>query len=231
MRRYGPNQRTEAYKAFAASLNQVRYILRIEAKIPDPPTGRNTNKANALRASALILNVSIFEYFLKAAFTEVADRINAISERERRRLDQGLLDRNGFAFAEFIRNYKGSKSDRLAHIRQAAVRISADGLFAEAFGDTRASPKPQTVREMFDALGTANVWPQLASKYNSLGPPDAESAIVDRLQFLCETRNEVVHAGGGVRVSRLELQNYVMFTERLASAVDSLLRDEFHRFT
>jgi hypothetical protein len=175
------------------------------------------------------LKVSLFEYYLRSAFIEVADRINAISAREGWRPEQDLLDRNGTAFADYVRNFKGSKADRLIRVRQAAAMISADALYSEALGDTRASPKPDTVKEMFDAIGTATVWPTLTAQYNALGSPDPESAIVQKLRHLCDTRNEVVHAGGGVRLSRAELQSHLQFVERLATAIDTQLRQEFRR--
>lgn len=230
MRRYAINHKTKAYRDLSSGLAEVRYVLKLENKLPDPPTGRFTSRANALRSSALTLLVAHFEYYLRSAFTEFADRINAIADREGWRPTPDLRDLNGYAFAEYLRNFKGGKPDKLAMIRQAAGIISADALYPDAFGDTRASPKPNTVKEMFEAVGTSNVWPTLAALFNVTGTLIPESIIILKLRHLCEARNEVIHAGAGVRFSRAELNDYVAFVERLALAVDTQVRVEFRRY-
>ncbi len=213
-------------------MKQVSYILKLESKLPDPPAGSSLIKANALRASAIILLVSAFEFYLKAVFTEFADRVNFVLANEETPIPSDLQDSNGLSFIQYINNFKGPRSDRLAALRSASSMIASSSLYADAFGDTRASPKPDTVKGMFESIGATNVWPTIALNFTAAGHTTYnEYTITQTLLFVCNTRNEAVHAGLAVSISRAQLHQYVIFFDALALSVDQFLRSEFRRRT
>ena len=161
MRRYRSNQKTDAFKEYVRSTKQVDYILRLESKLTDPPIRRDVSKLIALRSAAAILMVSIFEYYLKSAFSEIADRINEVHNREKSSVPPGIYERNVQAYINYIKNFRGQKSEKIAKVKLASKYVVDLSLFPEAFGDTRASPKPDTIKEMFEAIGAGNVWPTI----------------------------------------------------------------------
>jgi RiboL-PSP-HEPN len=119
----------------------------------------------------------------------------------------------------------GSASSRLTESATIAQRIASVAvalpyeLISEAFGDTRANPGPQSLREFLNRFDVKGAWRKLADETGW-----SETTIDAWLKSFVLIRNECAHSGTGTPApSTNDIRGYCELLETLASGISAIL--------
>jgi len=95
----------------------------------------------------------------------------------------------------------------------------------EAFSITiRSNPNSERLKEFFNSIGLQKFFIKIKPKFEKkIGKYVAPTEIEDTLDFIINQRNTVAHSANALNLSRLDLENYLVFLKSLSDICDDEL--------
>lgn len=216
-------RRSKALRDFLRGLGRPRTLLKLESKLPDPPTNRLRVKSESLRGGAIVLMSATFEAFLKEALAEYVERIaKKVTYSNDHRLPSGFAYNNDMGYLDNIRYLK--KADRHLEFKSHSFIVSSNLITSKSFDQTNSNANSECVDRMLKNIGMEGVWILIASEFNSISQIQLPHTIIkDKLDSYLNRRNEVAHNGVASNVTRLDLSSSIEFYEVLGNSIDIVL--------
>ncbi len=128
-------RRSRALREFKKAIGRPRNLLKIEGKLPDPPTLRLRVKSESLRGATIVLLSATFEAFLKESVAEYVERISKkFHYSNHPKLPQKFAWMNDYGYIEHLRKFK--EAERHKELKAHAAVIASNLITVESFDKT-----------------------------------------------------------------------------------------------
>jgi hypothetical protein len=229
----------ESYSEFIDSLREVETLLaaRPAAPLGSGSTASHTRErelVNAITRACVVMLVSHFEGFVKAALTELIDEI-CQAKPPARRLPEGLLELHTRERLQEIFGTEGPdrihRTRRLfttyAQLWDADRAVNPHLLSAKLLTRQFTNAKPEILDTVFSLLDVNDVITEADSHVNAaiLARGDGATSLkVDvKLTEIVERRNKIAHGDRDEKPTPFEVESYMVFVKDLAQCISFIV--------
>ncbi len=223
-----------ALASFTADVGRNKLFLAVEAKIRNPVSVRSRPRSEILLSAYVSLTCGRFESYLQEAFRLAAEdlRVRISKSNDQRIIKHDKFHRNNMqnfiAWSVGPGRYLGW-ADLEPRIVAFAQAISAGDIFPESFQYTKANPKADTVKSMFNDFGVESPFQKIAVKYiDSSGRKLNENLIRTKLDNFVKRRHQAAHNGRIPSMTRADAVDDSIFIVALAAAINEVLIGHLH---
>lgn len=217
---------SRALGVFRDALAVAEALLDHEGTLPEPPPDDKKRFVEGLKGGAAVLMVAAFENFLRESFEE---RLSLLAVDPPPIAFDDLPEKlrvstvySSFEWAERGPPGRG-KPARIPAFTDAARHLVAGKIHPTSLAQTQ-NPSPDAVREMFSAIGLADVLGAVRPDFDrKWSKAEAATFVHDKLREVVDRRHVVAHTAATLRLARGELREGLTFLRTLAECLDGCL--------